>query len=293
MITKRFTGIYPISEKNTKKKPRFKGNGKKLHFTIMLFITATLIVLALVAPWIAPNDPLNTDFLSILQEPSAQYPLGTDQVGRCILSRLCYGARISLGMTFLLLGLIFILGVIIGAIAGISRGIVDALIMRIADTVLAFPDIVFAIAVVGMLGPGMVNTIIALSVIWWTKYAKLTRILVMSAAASDYMDAGKMAGAGKIKLVTRYLFPNIVSPLVVQLALDIGNMMLALAGLSFLGLGIQPPTPEWGNMLSEGREYIQTAPWLLIYPGLAIFFVVVVFNVLGDAVRDFLDPKQL
>ena len=259
----------------------------------MLFIAVSMILLALAAPFLAPNDPLHTDFLSILQEPGGQYPLGTDQVGRCILSRLLYGAKVSLGMTFLMLGVIFTLGVVIGTVAGMTRGFLDTLIMRISDTVLAFPDIVFAIAVVGMLGPGMGNTIIALSVIWWTKYAKLTRVLVMAAASREYMDAGRMAGAGKIKLVTRYLFPNIISPLVVQLALDIGNMMLALAGLSFLGLGVQPPTPEWGNMLSEGREYLQTAPWLLIYPGLAIFSVVVVFNILGDSVRDYLDPRSV
>ncbi|MFK5951559.1 MAG: ABC transporter permease subunit [Desulfobacterium sp.] len=260
-----------------------------IRFIVILSIATAMIVLALLAPFFAPNDPLATDFLSILQEPGAQYPLGTDQVGRCILSRLLYGARVSLGMTFLMLGLIFILGVTIGTIAGITGGVVDSLIMRISDTVLAFPDIVFAIAVVGMLGPGIINTIIALSVIWWTKYAKLTRVLVMRAAASDYMDAGKMAGAGKVKLVTHYLFPNIISPLIIQLALDIGNMMLALAALSFLGLGVQPPTPEWGSMLSEGREYLQTAPWLLIYPGLVIFAVVAVFNILGDSIRDLLD----
>jgi peptide/nickel transport system permease protein len=267
-------------------------NGKTIQFGVMLFLAASLIVLSLVGPWLAPNDPLATDFLNILQEPSDQYPLGTDHVGRCILSRMLNGARVSLGTTFLMLGLIFILGILIGTISGITRGLLDTIIMRIADMVLAFPDIVFAIAVAGMLGPGMFNTILALSIIWWTKYAKLTRVLVIGAAAKDYMDAGKMAGASNFKLVTQYMFPNIISPLIVQLALDIGNMMLALAGLSFLGLGVQPPTPELGNMLSEGREYMQTAPWLLLYPGLAIFTIVVVFNLLGDTVRDYLDPKQ-
>lgn len=267
-------------------------NGNTIRFMVMLLIAISLVVLSLIGPWFAPNDPLATDFLSILEEPSEKYPLGTDHVGRCILSRILNGARVSLGTTFLMLGLIFILGITIGTISGITRGLLDTIIMRIADMILAFPDIVFAIAVAGMLGPGMLNTILALSVIWWTKYAKLTRVLVIGAAAKDYMDAGKMAGASKFKLVTRYLFPNIISPLFVQLALDIGNMMLALAGLSFLGLGVQPPIPELGNMLSEGREYMQTAPWLLLYPGLAIFTIVVVFNLLGDTVRDYLDPKQ-
>lgn len=288
MITQRLSTLPHIVNKpakNTRKR------GNTLRLTVMLCLAAILVILALIAPLLAPNAPLATDFLSILQAPSGKYPLGTDQVGRCILSRLLYGARISLGMTFLLLSLVCILGVIIGTVAGMTRGMIDTFIMRLTDTVLAFPDIVFAIAIVGMLGPGMVNTILALSIIWWTKYAKLTRVLVIHAATSDYMDAARMAGAGKIRLVTHYLFPNIISPLLIQLALDIGNMMLALAGLSFLGLGVQPPTPEWGGMLSEGREYLQTAPWLLIYPGLAIFTVVAVFNMLGDTVRDYLDPK--
>ncbi len=267
-------------------------NGNTIRFMVMLLIAISLVVLSLIGPWFAPNDPLATDFLSILDDPSEKSPLATAHVGRCILSRILNGARVSLGTTFLMLGLIFILGIIMGTISGITRGLLDTIIMRIADMILAFPDIVFAIAVAGMLGPGMLNTILALSVIWWTKYAKLTRVLVIGAAAKDYMDAGKMAGASKFKLVTRYLFPNIISPLFVQLALDIGNMMLALAGLSFLGLGVQPPIPELGNMLSEGREYMQTAPWLLLYPGLAIFTIVVVFNLLGDTVRDYLDPKQ-
>jgi peptide/nickel transport system permease protein len=191
----------------------------------------------------------------------------------------------------MLLGLVFVLGLILGIVAGMAGGAVDAVIMRIADIVLSFPDLIFAIAIVGMLGSGLVNTILALSVIWWTKYARLTRVLVMGAKNSEYIDAAKMAGAGTLKLITYYILPNIISPLLVQLALDIGGMMLAISGLSFLGLGIQPPTPEWGNMLSEGRSYIQTAPWLLIYPGGAIFIVVAVFNVLGDTARDILDPK--
>ncbi|WP_432402139.1 nickel transporter permease [Wukongibacter sp. M2B1] len=266
---------------------------KKLTFIIILSIAILTIVFAIIAPAFAPNDPLATDFINILKEPSEKYPLGTDQVGRCIYSRILYGAKVSLGMTFLLLALLFVLGVIIGIVAGMSDGIIDTIIMRTSDIVLSFPGIVFAISIVGMLGPGMLNTIIALSVIWWTKYARLTRVLVMGVKNSEYIDAGIMAGAGRVKLITHYIIPNIISPLVVQFALDIGGMMLTLSGLSFLGLGVQPPTPEWGNMLSEGRAYLQTAPWLLIYPGLAIFIVVAIFNILGDIVRDILDPKHV
>lgn len=266
---------------------------KKVVFIITLFIAILTVLLAIIAPKFAPNDPLETNFEHILEKPSDKYPFGTDQVGRCIYSRILYGAKVSLGMTFCLLGLVFILGVVIGIIAGMHGGLVDTIIMRTADTVLAFPDIVFAIAIVGMLGPGIRNTILALSVIWWTKYARLTRVLVMGIKNREYIQAAKMIGVGRLKLITYYILPNVISPLVVQLALDIGGMMLALSGLSFLGLGVQSPKPEWGNMLNEGRAYIQTAPWLLIYPGLAIFTVVAIFNILGDSVRDFLDPKHV
>lgn len=265
---------------------------KKTQFLISVLIAGLLVIAALVAPWFAPHDPLETDFLHILEPPSEVYLLGTDQVGRCILSRLLYGARISLGMTFGMLSIIFVLGLLIGVIAGMRSGFVDTVIMRLADTILAFPDLVFAIAVVGLLGPGIINTICALSIIWWTKFARLSRVLVRSAVQSDAFIAGKMAGAGKIKLIRCYLLPSILPPMLTQLSLDIGNMMLALAGLSFLGLGVQPPIPEWGNMLSEGREYLQSAPWLVLYPGLATFAVVVIFNILGDATRKYLNPER-
>lgn len=269
-----------------------KGFNKKQQFILAAALACGLICIALFGPNIAPHDPLETDFLHILEPPGDHYPLGTDQVGRCILSRLLYGARISLGMTFGMLSMIFVLGIIIGTTAGMRGGMTDTLIMRLADTILAFPDLVFAIAVVGLLGPGIINTICALAVIWWTKFARLARVLVRTVVQSEAVIAGRMAGAGPIKLVYRYILPSILPPMLTQLSLDIGNMMLALAGLSFLGLGVQPPTPEWGNMLSEGRQYLQSAPWLVIYPGLATFAVVVVFNILGDAVRKVLNPER-
>ncbi len=265
---------------------------KNHQFHLSLLLALSLVMIALCGPLLAPHDPLETDFIHILAPPGDAYPLGTDQVGRCILSRLLYGARISLGTTFIMLSLIFVLGIIIGSTAALRSGILDTFIMRLADTILAFPDLVFAIAVVGLLGPGIVNTICALAVIWWTKFARLSRALVRTALTSDAVIAGRMAGSGKIRLVLIYILPTVLPPLLTQLCLDIGNMMLALAGLSFLGLGVQPPTPEWGNMLSEGREYLQSAPWLVIYPGLAIFIVVVIFNILGDATRKYLNPHR-
>ncbi|MCC5909373.1 MAG: ABC transporter permease subunit [Clostridiaceae bacterium] len=266
---------------------------KRIFFLFMLCLAFSIIIFSFIAPKFAPNDPLVTDFQNVLREPTDKYPFGTDQVGRCIYSRILYGAKTTLSITFLLLGLVFLFGLIIGTIAGMIGGKVDTAIMRITDIILSFPDMVLAIAVVGMLGPGLVNTVLALSLIWWTKYARLSRVLVMSIKNREYIDAGRMAGGSPLKLITRYIFPNIISPLVVQLAIDIGSMMLAIAGLSFLGLGVQPPAPEWGNMLNEGRAYMQTAPWLLIYPGMAIFIVVCVFNVLGDTLRDVLDPKHI
>lgn len=256
---------------------------------LLLFLAAGIIVFSLLAPHLAPNDPYVTDFKNILKPPSETYPFGTDQVGRCIMSRIFYGAKVSLGMTFLLLGIIFLTGVSIGIVAGMHGGLVDTVIMRLAEIILAFPDIVLAIAIVGILGSNMVNTLIGLSMIWWTKYARFTRVSVKQVMSKTYISAARLAGASNFNLVTKYILPNILSGLVIQLVIDISGIMLALSGLSFLGLGVQPPTPEWGNMLNEGRAYLQTAPWLLLYPGLAIFIVVIVFNLLGDSLRDSID----
>lgn len=265
------------------------GTNKRLY--LFLSTIAVIVIFCVIAPLFAPNDPLQTNLANVLQPPNAQYPLGTDQVGRCILSRLLFGARISIGITFLLLTLVSCIGFFIGMLAATKGKWIDATLMRLADMALAFPELIFVIAVVGMLGPSMLNMIIALSLIWWTKYARLTRTLIMRYKNAPFVEAGRMAGASNIKLMTHYIFPNIASPLVVQYMLDIGGMMLTIAGLSFLGLGVQAPTPEWGNMLSEGRVYIQTAPWLLYFPGIAIFFIVIIFNLLGDSIRDWLDPK--
>lgn len=264
---------------------------KRLFFFISVSLAIGILVAALLAPLIAPHDPLATNFESVLEEPNEQYPLGTDHVGRCVYSRILYGAQISISITLALLCMVSVLGLIIGVTAGMAGGVTDTVVMRTSDVVLSFPDIIFAIAIVGILGPGIFNTILALSLIWWTKYARLTRILVVKAKAMEYVDAGKMTGASTFRLVGKYILPNIISLLSVQVVIDIGHMMLAIATLSFLGLGIQSPTPEWGNMLNEGRDYIQTKPWLITWPGLAIFTVVAIFNLLGDTLRDWLDPK--
>lgn len=264
------------------------------HLTVIITtaLAASIVLISLIAPFIAPNDPYKTDFKSVLAEPNDKYPLGTDQVGRCILSRILYGANVSLSITFALLSLVFVSGVTIGIVSGMKGGIVDDILMRLADIVLAFPDIVLVIAIVGVMGSSVSNMIIGLSLVWWTKYARLTRVSVMKAKGNIYVSAARMAGASDLKLITHYILPNIATALVVQLVLDISGMLLAISSMSFLGLGVQPPTPEWGNMLNEGRSYFQTAPWLLTYPGLAIFITVAVFNLLGDGVREILSREQ-
>ncbi|WP_338541296.1 nickel transporter permease [Paenibacillus tundrae] len=261
-------------------------------FTLILSLTVAWVILAMIAPLLAPHNPLTTNFAHVLQPPSAEYPLGTDQLGRCTLSRLLYGARTSLLLTFMMTGIVFVLGVTIGMISGFARGMTDTILMRLTDTLMAFPGLIFAIAVVGMLGPGLFNTVVALSVVWWAKYARLARGIVISLQQKEYVAAAAFGGARWSQILIRTILPNMISPLIVMAMMDVGGMMLSISGLSFLGLGAQPPEPEWGAMLNEGRRYLQTAPWLLIYPGLAIFGTVIIFNLLGDSLRDVLDPKK-
>lgn len=261
-------------------------------FLFLLTLTTGWIILALIAPLLAPHDPLATNFAKVLQPSSPEYPLGTDQLGRCVLSRLLYGARTSLLLTFMMIGIVFGLGVAVGVVAGFLRGLVDTVLMRLCDTLMAFPGLIFAIAVVGMLGPGLFNTVVALSVVWWAKYARMARSLVISLQQKEFVTAAAFSGARKIQIISRTILPNMLPPLIVMAMMDVGGMMLSISGLSFLGLGAQPPDPEWGAMLNEGRRYLQTAPWLLIYPGLAIFSTVIIFNLLGDSLRDVLDPKK-
>ncbi|MFB5761843.1 nickel transporter permease [Paenibacillus medicaginis] len=261
-------------------------------FSIWLGLAGLWLVLAIVAPLLAPHDPFATDFTKVLHPPDRQYPLGTDQLGRCVLSRVLYGARTSLLMTFILVAVVAAIGVTVGALAGYAGKWVNSVLMRLADTLMAFPGIIFAIAVAGMLGPGLIHTVVALSVVWWAKYARMVRSLVIQQKQKEYITAAALGGARPVRILMRYILPNVLPPLIVMAMMDIGGMLLSISGLSFLGLGAQPPEPEWGALLNEGRRYMQTAPWLLIYPGLAIFCTVMIFNLLGDSLRDVLDPRH-
>jgi ABC-type dipeptide/oligopeptide/nickel transport system permease subunit len=237
-------------------------------------------------------DPTKGNISNSIMAPSGEHPFGTDKMGRDIFVRVLYGARVSLSSTLILVGLVFVIGTLLGILAGYFGGWVDAVIMRIADMMIAFPGLVLAIAVAGILGPSMRNAVIAIALVSWPKYARLARSLVMKIRHTDFVAAAQVTGSKTPYMLWKYMLPNTITTLVITAATDIGTMMMELAALSFLGFGAQPPTPEWGKMLNDGRSLIQTAPWTVIYPGLAIFVTVVVFNMLGDSLRDILDPKS-
>lgn len=237
-------------------------------------------------------DPLEANMGDSLHEPDSQYLCGADKLGRDVLSRVIYGTRTSLAMTLCLVAVIFVVGTVLGIVAGYFGGIVDGVIMRIADMMISFPGLVLAIAIAGLLGPNMVNAVVAISAVSWTKYARLARSMVLKIKGNLYIEAAVVTGTRTFNILWRYVVPNMITTMIVTAATDIGTMMLEIAGLSFLGFGAQAPTPEWGLMLNEGRTYLSKAPWLMVYPGIAIVIVVVIFNMLGDSIRDILDPKQ-
>lgn len=266
--------------------------GKWIRFYTFLFLAIMVVGAAFFGKFFAPYDPLESDFLAALQPPSEAHLFGTDNLGRDVLSRILYGAGNSFALTFLMIAIVAVIGTTIGIISGYFGGWLDTVMMRFTDILLAFPDTVFAIAIVGMMGPGLLNTVLALSLVWWTKYARLTRGLASSIRTKDYITEARFGGVRTPGILFRYVLPNVLPQVIIMATLDIGGMMLSLAGLSFLGLSSQPPTPEWGYMLYEGKSYLQTAPWIMIFAGLAIFITVIVFNLLGDSLRDILDPKE-
>ena len=262
------------------------------QFTIFFILALAVVGVAVFAPWIAPKDPLDAVMIDSLKAPCAEYPLGADKLGRDILSRVIYGTRTSLVSTLILVATIFVVGTILGVVAGYFGGWIDQVIMRIADMMLSFPGLVLALAVAGIMGASIKNAIVAVVVVNWTKYARLGRSLVLKIRNRDYVAAAVVTGSKTPHMIFKYMLPNALPTLIITAATDIGGMMLELASMSFLGFGAKPPAPEWGYMLNEGRACIQSAPWLMIFPGLAIFIVVVVFNMLGDSLRDILDPKD-
>jgi peptide/nickel transport system permease protein len=250
-----------------------------------------LIFIAILAPFIAPHDPIEQNLEHRLLPPNAEYPLGTDNLGRCILSRLIHGTSVSLQIGVIVVGIAATTGVTLGLIAGYRGGLVDELIMRIVDVLLAFPGIILALAIAGILGPSLYNVMLALAVVGWTSYARVVRGSVLSVKEKEFVEAARALGAGEARIMFRHILPNVTAPVIVMATLGMAHVILAAAALSFLGLGAQPPTPEWGSMLNDGRAFMRTAPHLTIFPGLAIMVTVLAFNFLGDGLRDVLDPR--
>jgi len=246
---------------------------------------------ALFAPWITDRDPLDTNFLRRFEPPSREHPLGTDQLGRDLLARLLYGARYTLGTGLGAMGLILLVGTAVGLVSGLLGGRLDALLMRMVDVLLAFPSLILALAIVGMLGPSLTNVLIGIAAVGWASYARVVRGLVLSLREREFVEAALALGAGRLWVARRHVLPHVLPTVAVLASLDMGNLLLAISALSFLGVGAQAPTPEWGRMLNDARPFLWQAPHLMLFPGLAIFLVVLAFNFLGDGLRDLLDPR--
>ena len=240
------------------------------------------------------NKPVSYTHLDVYkrQPPSLAHIMGTDRYGRDMFSRVLVGSTTSIYATLLLVCIVTVAGTVIGMICGWIGGFADTILMRISDLFLAFPSLVFALAVAGVLGGGIQNAVIALAVIGWPKYARLARGLTLTQKDMPYLMAVRLSGSGTCKIIFKHILPNIFGSILITSVLDIGTMMMELAGLSFLGLGVQPPMAEWGSMINDGRSMLQISPWMVLAPGLAIFITVMIFNLLGDTLRDYMDPKQ-
>jgi len=263
--------------------------GKLVIFA--LGVLGLIVSVAALAPWIAPHDPAEVNLEKKLLDPSLKHPLGTDHLGRDVLSRLMYGARVSMGAVLVIVLLILTMSFTVGAVAGYWGGRMDSLLMRLCDVFLTFPTFILAMFMVGVLGTGLTNVILAIVLTHWAWYARIIRGLVLSLKNREFILAAKVAGTPGVRIVTRHLLPPIMAQLVILATLDMGHMILHVSGLSFLGLGVQPPTPEWGVMINDARQFIWTKPQLIMFPGLMIFLTVMAFNIPSDALRDMLDPS--
>ena len=262
--------------------------------TIGSSVVFLLVIIALLAPLIVPfpQDNIETHIEDRFQSPSPQHVFGTDELGRDVFSRILCGSRISLRVGVIAIGLALAIGVPLGVVAGYAGGMLDELIMRITDVFLSFPPLLLAMAISTLLGPNLTNAMIAIAIAWWPWYTRLLRSEAISVRERDYVQAARAMGASPGKIVFRHVLPNCLTPIIVQASMDFGSIILTSAALSFLGLGAQPPTPEWGLMVSTGRTFFLTHWWIVTFPGLAIFIAVLSFNLVGDGLREILDPKM-
>ena len=263
----------------------------RTKFLVFAILAGLLVLLSVFAPLLTPNDPNATNALHMNEAPSRAFPFGTDRYGRCICSRVLMGARTSIFSAVSLVAVTFVFGTVLGMLAGWYGGVADTLVMRLADVLLAFPQMVLAIAVAGILGGGMFNAMLAMGITGWTLYARLARAQVLALKEEAYVSAARLTGQGTLSILVKTLLPNILGPLTVNASTQIGVMMIGIAGLSFLGIGVAEPQAEWGSMISASRAYLQLAPWAVLAPAGAILLTVMIFNYLGDCVRDVLDVE--
>lgn len=258
-------------------------------FGIIIIILFTLI--ALLAPVISPYDPMEQNFIKSFRPPSSEHYLGTDEFGRDVFSRIIYGSRISLQIGFVAVFISLIVGVTVGLIAGYYGGWIDMAVMRVMDLMLSFPYILLALVIMSILGPGIYNAMVAIGIVYVPQYARIVRSSVLSVKKKEYVLAARSLGANDSRIILKHIFLNSMAPIIIQTTLSIGRAIINAAGLSFLGLGAQPPTPEWGAMLSNGQDFLRNAPWIATFPGIAIALLVLGFNLVGDGLRDAFDPR--
>ncbi|AOY74926.1 nickel ABC transporter permease subunit NikC [Clostridium formicaceticum] len=259
---------------------------------ISIFIIGMMVIFSFLAPILSPNDPNEVDLTNKLLEPSKSFPLGTDHLGRCILSRLLYGTKVSLGTAVITMVITIIISVMVGTFSGYKGGYIDSIIMRLCDMILAFPSLVLTLVIIGMLGPGLKNLMIAMIAVQWVWYARMIRGMVLSFKEKNFILSAKVSGSSDFKIIFEHILPNVLPQIIVLATLDLGKVILHISGFSFLGLGVQPPDPEWGAMLNDGRQFIRSNPSLMMYPGMMILMTVISFNLIGDALRDVLEEKN-
>lgn len=274
------------------RKQIIKKDNTKVKLMIFSSLVIALILVVIFADFVCPYDPNEQDLSNALQAPSFEHLLGTDRYGRDMLSRVIVGGQASISSALALVGIITVIGTFIGMLCGYFGGIVDAVVMRISDICLAFPGLVFAMAIAAVLNGGIQNAVFALAIVSWPKYSRIARSQTLAIKNEDYISAAKLAGNTSFGIIVRHILPNIIGQILVTAMLDIGTMMMEIAALSFLGLGAQAPTAEWGSMMSDGRSMLQTYPWTVLSPGIAIFISVMLFNLLGDTIRDYADPRR-
>ncbi len=279
-------------KKNEKRRLTRSRKASWIRFWITMAFAVLFVFFALFANKAAPYDPLETDYSSMLAAPSSAHLFGTDQLGRDIYSRILYGGRTSLLIAFLVTAIVAAFGIVIGTSAGFAGGVFDTVLMRFCDMLMAFPGSIFTIAMVSFMGTGIKNLILAMSITSWTGFARISRSLVLSIKNNVFIEQARFGGASNAKILFVYIIPNVLPSLLVNIFQNIGGKLLTISGLSLLGLGSPPPTPEWGFMLSEGKNFMYQAPWMLFYPGLIILINVVIFNMLSDSIQELMNPKE-